>query len=177
MSGAWEVREGAAVERLRELADGSVDAVVCDPPTGYWLAGLIDGEGCFRIHSQRRGDYFAPTFSLKLRDDDAPILREIVALTGIGRVTQDCSRSGNSRPCCVWRVDSRASTEALARLLDCFPLRTRKARDYAIWRRAIDTRAAMKRGNRWHGPRDWTSLISLKHELERARIYAPPERG
>jgi hypothetical protein len=149
--------------------------VSVDDATGHWLAGLIDGEGCFRVHTQKGGDYYAPSFALKLRDDDAPILHEIVALTGIGRIARDSSRSGNSKPCAIWRVDSRASTEALAALLDRFPLRTRKARDYAVWRRAIDVRASMTRGNRWHGPRDWTPLVDLKRELEQAREYAPPE--
>jgi hypothetical protein len=177
MPADWRIVRGDCVEQMQAMPDALIDAVVCDPPTGYWLAGLIDGEGCFRIHSQRCGDYYAPTFSLKLRDDDAPILHEIVARTGIGRVRLDRSRSGNSRPCAVWRVDSRATTEALAALLDRYPLRTRKARDYAVWRRAIDVRAGMVRGNRWHGPRDWTPLIDLKRELEQAREYALPEGG
>ncbi len=163
--------EAELASALRTIRVLHTDAIGVDDAFGYHLAGLIDGEGCFRIHSQKGGTYYAPSFSLKLRDDDGPILREIVDRTGIGRVAADRSRSGNSHPCAVWRVQSRAETEALAALLDRYPLRTRKARDYAVWRRAIDVRAAMTRGNRWHGPRDWSPLIEIKRELERARAY------
>jgi hypothetical protein len=145
-----------------------------DDATGYWLAGFIDGEGCFRIHKQKRGEWYAPTFSLKLRDDDLLTLFDLAVDLGIGCVARDTSRNGNSRPCAVWRVQSRADCLALAEILDRYPLRSRKARDYAVWRRALDVAGALPRGNRWHGPKDWTPLIDLKRELEQAREYVPP---
>ena len=48
---SWEIRQGDCLERMRELGDASVDAIVCDPPYGlsdepdaaevlrHWLAG------------------------------------------------------------------------------------------------------------------------------------------
>lgn len=37
--------------------------------TRAWLAGLIAGEGCFRIHRERGGEYYACHFSLHMRAD------------------------------------------------------------------------------------------------------------
>lgn len=144
---------------------------------GWWLAGLIDGEGCFRVHMSKGGGYYACHFSLKLRDDDLLVLRQIASFTRIGTIQRDRTRTGNSRPCASWVIQSRADCRALIDILDRFPLRTRKARDYAIWKKAVEAWERRKRGSRWHGPGDWTELIDLKQALEKAREYVPPEGG
>src|SRR4051812_25416446 len=58
---------------------------------GHWLAGFIDGEGCFRLHtlydSRYAYTYYACYFALDLRDDDTAVLEECVKRTGLGRVT------------------------------------------------------------------------------------------
>jgi hypothetical protein len=141
---------------------------------GWWLSGLIDGEGCFRISKGRshgRFPQFHCRFSLKQRDDDTSLLAEIVERTGIGGVRYDTSRPGNSKPCAIWVVESKADTAALVALLDRYPLRSRKRRDYAVWREAVAHRAQEKRGNRWHGQRDWTAMEDFKRRIEEARLY------
>lgn len=145
---------------------------VVEPALGHWIAGFIDGEGCFRVHSERRGSYYAAHFALKQRDDDASLLAFIADRTGIGRVKDDGSRSGNSKPCAVWVVESKIDAQRLVCLIDKFPLRSRKARDYEVWRRAVMVWTHMERGSRWKGPRDWTPMIELKAELEDGRVYA-----
>jgi hypothetical protein len=176
----YRILQGDCIQVMRELPEASVDAVVCDPPTGYWLAGLIDGEGCFRIQRNRaRRDKahatYATTFTLKMRDDDEPILREIIALTGIGRYACDTKGRGGSRPCGIWVVDTRDGCVELALLLERYPLRTRKARDFLIWREAVLEWTNGERGNRWHGPRDWSRMVTLMNELATVRDYQ--ERG
>jgi hypothetical protein len=141
---------------------------------GHWLAGFIDGEGCFRIQcglAGRRFPYYTCQFSLKQRDDDGGLLREIVERTGIGRVRGDGTRSGNSKPCLRWCVESKADTAALVALLDRYPLRSRKRHDYAIWREAVIYRASDPRGNRWHGSRNWEPMADFKRRIEEARAY------
>lgn len=151
------------------------EPVHIDPAFGHWLAGLIDGEGCFRVHMGKGGTYYAAHFSLKLRDDDQDVLASIAERTGIGRIYFDAHRSGNSKPCASWTVQSMADALVLVGLVERFPLHTRKARDFEVWARAVRTWATMKRGNRWAGPRDWTPMIDLKQELEAARAYRAPE--
>jgi hypothetical protein len=170
---------GDCVAEMAKMPEASVDAVVCDPPMGYWLAGLIDGEGCFRIqanHSRSHGPKtYATSFALKLRDDDEAILRSIIAVTGIGRYAHDSKGRGTSRPCSIWVVDKRSDCQTLVMLLDRYPLRTRKARDYAVWREAVAEWCNGERGNRWHGSRNWSRMEELQGALLAAREYV--ERG
>lgn len=142
-----------------------------DDGFGHWLAGFIDGEGCFRVHKSKGGDYYACHFTLKLRDDDGPILHAIVERTGVGYIKPDLVR-GKSQPCLVWVVGSKADCLKLIPILDRYPLRAKKSRDYAIWREAVMHWVAMRRGNRWHGPRDWSQMIEYKTAIEAARAYA-----
>jgi hypothetical protein len=141
-----------------------------DTEFGHWLAGFIDGEGCFRIHKEKGGGYYACHFTLKLRDDDTAILEEIVVRTGVGHLKPDLIR-GTSKPAMVWVVQSKAECVQLVALLDRFPLRAKKSRDYAIWREAVAFWVAQPRGNRWQGPRDWSRMIAYKTAIEDARAY------
>ena len=88
--GKTELWNGDCVEFMQSLPENSIDAVVCDPPYslgfmgktwdsftgaldprfGDWLAGFVDGEGCFRLHVERNGNYYACHFQIKLRRDD-----------------------------------------------------------------------------------------------------------
>jgi hypothetical protein len=118
---------------------------------------------------QKRGLWYAPAFHLKLRDDDRAILDECAAR--VGGVVYAMPAYKTSQPGAAWRCQSRADCLALAVVLDVYPLRNRKAAEYVVWRQALDAYGAMPRGNRWHGPRDWTPMIEAKREIERLRDY------
>lgn len=178
--------EADCVDALRAMPDASVDAIVCDPPyleeamnldppTGYWLAGLTDGEGCFRIQrnaARKSGPAsWATTFAIKLRDDDRATLDVILAATGVGRIAADASRTGNSRPCASWIVDTLAGCRELVAIFDAYPLRSRKARDFSVWREAVDWWLTTPKGNRWHGSRDWSPMATFADRLRAARAY------
>ena len=131
--GSWRAALLAArVVPVREQGWRTVD-----PAFAHWLAGLIDGEGCFiiRCPADRRLGCSA-SFTVRPRDDDTAILREIDQRLELGSIRRQVPRSGN--PSCVWVVQSRADTQALVEVLDHHPLRSRKAADYAIWRRAVE---------------------------------------
>lgn len=131
---------------------------------GHWLAGFIAGEGCFDIAEgggKAKGS-FTCRFTLALRDDDAAILEEIHAMTGIGRISQIPARN-TSKPQTCWTVSRRSDCLTLVWLLDQFSLRTRKAKDYAIWRRAVFTWQEPSRGG----------LKDFRTELREARRYKP----
>ena len=147
------------------------DKLKTDAAFGHWLAGFIAGEGCFRIHKSKGGIYYACHFALKLRDDERPILEQIVRRTGIGYLRPDIKRNGRSNPALVWTVHSQEDSLRLLRLMDRYPLRARKQKEHALWRRAVPHWTTMRRGNRWHGPRDWSKMIALKAAIEHARTY------
>jgi len=159
--GSWRAALLAArVVTVREQGWRTVD-----PAFAHWLAGLIDGEGCFiiRCPADRRVGCSA-RLTVWLRDDDTAILREIHQRLGLGSIRRQVPRSGN--PSCVWVVQSRADTQALVEVLDHHPLRTRKAADYAIWRRAVEVLSAMPRGHRDSG-----QLFELRRQLKSVRKY------
>lgn len=145
--------------------DRSVDVIDdMDTDFGYWLAGLIDGEGCFVIaHRQQGGsDYYSPTFSLKMRDDDGEILRLIHQTTGLGRLYHLTRQPGN--PQITWDVIRKQDMLALVGILDEYPLRTRKRKDYLVWKEAVFTYA--------DGSGRSSALADLKLSMETARKYA-----
>src|ERR1035438_7101973 len=75
---------------------------------GHWLAGFIDGEGSFAItHKPVPGSgKFACSLTIGLRDDDEPVLREIMEWTGVGRLYHR-PRGARGHPAALWIVQSR----------------------------------------------------------------------
>jgi hypothetical protein len=147
-----------------------------DETFGAWLAGLIDGEGCFTIQHDRRDGSYRCHFALKLRADDGPLLEALCERTALGQIYRE-GRRPPSRPCLSWRISSRPDCVALAALLERTPPQSKKARDFEIWRQAVDvwvTRAP-RRGSRW-GPAksgdDWSKMAELDVRLRAVRAYA-----
>ncbi len=112
---------------------------------------------------------------IEVRLDERPILEEIVRRTGIGYVGANRARA-HSNPQAVWRVQSRAACMALAFLLDEFPLRAKKARDYAIWREAVFVWATVKRNGSRKGVNDiqWTKMRAYRQMIKEGRCFPSP---
>lgn len=190
---------GEALDALRLLPDDSVDALCTDPPAninfmgkswdfcgdpvgepffGNWLAGFTDGEGCFRIHREKQGEYYACHFQIKMRRDDRRILEQVHEYMGVGRVfdidVSDADREARpgTNPQCMYLVDTRADCERVREVFLAFPLRAKKAREFAFWCRALDAWQVQKRGNRWHGPSDKSSMEALWLEMKALRVYS-----
>jgi len=138
---------------------------------GHWLAGFIAGEGCFRVHKAKKGQYYSCHFHLKQRDDDTAILQEIVEKTGLGYIQQDLKGRNNSKPCAVWNVHSKQACLQLVRILDYYPIRGRKARDYAIWKEAVMHWTS--KGGGVHSDA-WRAMQEFKKDIEDARKYRSP---
>ena len=143
---------------------------------GHWLAGFIDGEGCFVIAKREDPKYGARyqcRFSVNMRADERPMLEEIVARTHIGRIeakkADRKSRRGN--PQAVWMVTSQRECLMLVELLDRYPLRAKKRRDYTIWREAVILWCGWAMDNPRHFKRDWRPLGRLRERLMDGRRY------
>ena len=133
-----------------------------------WLAGLIDGEGYFGIRRQLIGHQFLVEFALRLRDDDFEILVEICERLGLGWITRS-EASGSTHPSAGWRVSSQTDTMKLMEILDGHPLRTRKVKDYLIWREAVIEQ------QKHPGDRNLIKLQYLHDKIRFVRAYEESE--
>jgi hypothetical protein len=136
---------------------------------GHWFAGFVDGEGCFVIFGgspTARTDYHC-RLVIEVRYDEQPILTEIQRRLGIGSIQRlPHRRAPTSAPLTRWFVRSKADCAALVEVLDRFPLRAKKARDYAVWREAVAVRQRSGRGNM-----NADVMAALKEELNGGRRY------
>lgn len=158
--------------------------MMVDPAFGHWLAGFIDGEGCFAINCSQSGTAHRRVqikFVLDLRADDRPIVEEIRARTGIkGSIRhRESYGDGNRRAQVSWHVNARGDLARLVQLLDTYPLRAKKRRDYEIWKRAVHASAGNRKGpgsaaRTRQSAIDW-QLRRLARELRVTRGY--PEDG
>ena len=110
MIGAHAIAHGDVLTTLRELPDDEFDALLSDPPYFLefmgkewdkaevdlpvgevafrsWLAGLIAGEGYFRI--QEHDARYSCAFGIHMRADEAPLLRALQKRTGLGRIKEE----------------------------------------------------------------------------------------
>lgn len=124
-----------------------------------WLAGFVDGEGCFTV--DERG---IPRLTIKLRADDLAVLEGLRASFGGGLTVHDAA--GARRPVASWHVVSKRDLTALLRYFDRHPLRAKKARDYAIWRQAVILYCS-------HG-RNHPEVLVLRAALMAGRDYDGP---
>ncbi len=134
---------------------------------GHWLAGFVDGEGCFALVANGRGGVRC-LFKISLRNDDGDILAEIHERLGIGSIVRNkVIVDGN--PQAEWVVSAKAHCLQLIGLFRRYPLRAKKARDFEIWARAVELWAASfyqgKRGE------DYRELHVLMMEMRRVRAY------
>lgn len=132
-----------------------------------WLAGFADGEGHFSICPLRGARFpagsYQPRFEITLRDDDRPILEELVAAFGGAIKSSHHNPSRNQKPQARWTVGAKVGLRALVDYFDTHPLRAKKARDYAIWSCAVGLYEA--EGYRAPG------LVALADQLVAIRKY------
>src|ERR1044072_9971066 len=106
-----------------------------DPRDDAWLAGFADGEGSFILSQCARYQRIHPRFVISLRADDMAILEALQEAFG-GSVGFSRHKWPGA-PKCQWHVVNKKSLPGIVNYFDRFPLRAKKARDYAIWRQAV----------------------------------------
>ena len=152
-----------------------------DPAFGHWLAGFIDGEGSFTMQSFHGGVDPRPRFSIEVRADDTPIIEEIHRRTGIGKLSRRHRKMATikDRPQIIWTVNRNADLRRLVEILDAYPLRAKKKRDYEIWKQAVPL---LERRPGRPNARDQTASIRLnrrfreiQQQLIAVRKYREPD--
>lgn len=143
-----------------------IQARAVEPIFGHRLAALTDGEGCFYISTPRAKGNYMCGFTIKLREDDRPMLELYRdACGGIGRLVRQ-ERKNAWAPTCAWVVTKKSEVGFLRDLFEIYPLWSKKQRDYEVWARAVDFwMYAVGYGT------DWTPLAAAKAELALVREY------
>jgi hypothetical protein len=138
---------------------------------GFWLAGLIDGEGhfCFRVYRKPRLNV-QKCFTLGLRADDKPVLEECQRTTGLGALYR-LRPSRGSHPCWYWKIAKHSECLDLIDLLHDYPLRTKKAKDFEIWERAVELHGTFTRPGRGVVTNDYQGALVLAQELQEVRAF------
>lgn len=115
-----------------------------DKDFGNWIAGFVDGEGCFFMVPVARPGGYRPGFSLALRHDDEGILREIASALDVGSIHSYKGQSGHR--VVRWHVQAQKDCQALVAFFSEFPLRAKKRTDFEIWAKAVEAAAALRAG-------------------------------
>ena len=142
----------------------------CALEFGYWFSGLVDGEGCFSIAATPKAGWRCD-FIIKLRADDRPMLERIRDELDMGRVTEGEHSSENGKPWARWTVTRKPDLVRLTEIFDEFRLRSKKARDYAIWREAVIHWANSDK------PVDWWPIEQAFINLESVREFSAKRHG
>lgn len=160
---------------LAEMPENSFDACCTDPPYmldfmskswdraakppidadfANWFAGFVDGEGCFSVHKKKVNGFetYDCQFSLTLREDDKEIIYEMQKrLGGLGSIAcRPGSKSNcNANPQIRYCISSQRDCQIRRAILDIFPLRAKKRRDFEAWSHALDCWLSHTPGGSW----------------------------
>jgi len=136
---------------------------------GYWFSGFADGEASFIIRPNGKR-WVSTRFILGLRADDVMVLKYIQSQLGFGILSYHLrtrNESRNTKPQYRLTIDKKGDCYKLVKLFDRYPLKTKKAKDYAIWKEAI-----LKRGiTRFHNVYNIEEILSLAKRLKRIRQF------
>lgn len=140
---------------------------------GYWFSGFTDGEGCFSIKNNGRNQRWNRTeFNLALRADDEKILREIQKTLQIGTIygrepsIRALKSRPNSKPQFRLEVFKKADCLKLVYIFEKYPLRSKKWRDFLIWKEAT-----LLINKSTYGEYDTEQMNRLKDKIQKIRQF------
>jgi hypothetical protein len=111
---------------------------------GHWLSGFADGESSFSLTMQNDHQFTnkpKALFRISLRDDDASVLALVQSFFGCGSFYgHKCSRGVKNGKSVVTLSIQAASDLAniVVPHFERFPLRSKKQRDFRIWRQGVE---------------------------------------
>lgn len=119
-----------------------IDIPNIDDSFGYWLAGLVDGEGCFKLVTTKKRELPQPSLTINLRSDDKNTLLMIKNILGFGCFTENMIKitvdGRKLNPMCGYVVSSVNGCKILSDIFSKYPLRSKKNKDFQIWKEAIE---------------------------------------
>lgn len=97
---------------LRPLKNGPREGIrLMSDAEAAWLAGWLEGEGCFQLRWKHQHDRARPYLTMQITGNsvDREVLETVQNLTGVGRLTveQRANKYKNSQDLWGWRVGRR----------------------------------------------------------------------
>lgn len=144
-----------------------------DPLFCAWFSGWVDGEGCFRALVRSEDRSIQPRLSIKVRDDDRHLVNLVHTTIQCGWVRNRSYKYARERgrthqnDQITWDcTDIHQCRHILVPLFDKYPLRSKKARDYKIWREIV---LAVSENHHLNSNRD--HILSLCQQLKEVKRY------
>jgi hypothetical protein len=137
-----------------------------DPAWCNWFAGFVDGEGCFSILcSDTKYKRFNLMLQISIRIDDKPVIQDILDKLKVGS-TMIRDSPAIWRGCRMaqvrWKISHlRDILNVVIPLFEKYPLRTKKAKEFELWRQA----AFILKQNRWRPNRDLVEVEKLREQI------------
>jgi hypothetical protein len=139
---------------------------------GWWLAGLVDGEGHFGVQAQPSRvaggrPYLRCIFRVSMATGDAALLRMAQQRTGWGKVYDYVGHGRGRLAYTVWTVDAK-SIAAVADFFEAYPLQSKKAHDFAVWAPAARAQTARAKCGRSRRDEDAYAIMAAAYDELRA---------
>jgi hypothetical protein len=128
-----------------------------NPADGHWLAGIIDGEGCFTMrHPVKQHSAWDPLFTISLRSDDEFMIDEIIRILGITNVHKHMdfqqsklAKGLTANPAVKLTIyDVHTLLAQLIAPLKIFPLRSKKKTELLVFELAVNVIVAKREAGR-----------------------------
>jgi len=103
----------------------------------WFITGFCDGEGAFTY--SRSGKSISLYFAIKLNEEDKALVDRIFSFFNVGRIykvkaRESRNKSGNTKPAIYYRVTKVSELAQIIQHFDKYPLQSKKARIYNIWK-------------------------------------------
>lgn len=114
---------------------------------GYWFSGFVDGEGCFNVSCINRKNFKNPqiTTNFVIAQAEYSIMNEINNILQLGwyekykkpKIYKSISREFPG--CYTYHLATRSLNDCLLliSIFDKYKLRTKKKRQYELWKEAV----------------------------------------
>ena len=131
--------------------------------TPWYVTGFCDGEAAF-TYNRTGSRNINPCLSIKVRDDDRGLLVYLKEFFGVGSIylvkpRQPGKRSGATKAAAFYRVIKSADLLKIIKHFDEYPLSTKKAMSYNVWRDMV-----LAKNKRFRRP-DFIKLEELATKL------------
>lgn len=132
--------QAAFAQRIER--DGIPNRLSVNDAFGYWFSGFFDGEGCFHVFSRIRRDYPERRLAaiVTIRNDDADVIHIIHDNLKVGHINYGKARGATHENITIRIEKIQDLAEVIIPFFETYPLKTKKAREFLIWKTLVRAR-------------------------------------